>query len=88
MPVKKGKPYKKIIGILVVLVAGLSVLFAIVLREDKKKVMVIKGKIEIASKPDEIKPVSKRAAEKTPAPITKDINKKTQIPPKAEEKDI
>lgn len=80
MPVKKGKPYKKIIGILIVLVAGLSVLFAIVLREDEKEVLVIKGKIEIASKPDEIKPVSKRAAEKTPAPITKDINKKTEIP--------
>jgi len=88
MPVKKGNPYKKIIGILVVLVAGLSVLFAIVLREDEKKVLVIKSKIEIASKPDEIKSVSKRAAEKTPAPITKDINKKTQIPPKAENKDI
>ncbi len=88
MPVKKGNPYKKIIGILVVLVAGLSVLFAIVLREDEKKVLVIKGKIEIASKPGEIKPVSKRAAEKTSAPIAKDINKKTQIPPKTEEKDL
>lgn len=80
MPVKKGNPYKKIIGILVVLVAGLSVLFAIVLREDEKKVLVIKGKIEIASKPGEIKPVSKRAAEKTSAPIAKDIIEKTQIP--------
>ncbi len=84
MPVKKSKPYKKTIGILVALVAALSVLFVIVLREDEKEVSVIKGKIEKASKPVEIKPGSERAAEKIPAPITKDINKKTQISLKTE----
>lgn len=84
MPVKKGKPYKKTIGILIVLVAALSVLFATVLREDEKEVPVIKGKIEKTSKPGEIEPISERAAEKTPASIAKDIIEKTQIPPKAE----
>ncbi|MAF32389.1 MAG: hypothetical protein QF466_03675 [Desulfobacterales bacterium] len=63
MPVKKSKPYKKTIGILVALVAALSVLFVIVLREDEKEVSVIKGKIEKASKPVEIEPGSERTTE-------------------------
>jgi len=84
MPVKKGKTYKKTIGILIVLVAALSVLFAIVLREDEKEVLVIKGKTGTASNPGEIKSVSKFPAEKTSAPITKEINEKTQMPLKIE----
>jgi len=80
MPVKKGKSHKKIIGTLIIFIAAISVLFAIILRENEKKVPVIKGKIEKTSEPGKIKPASNRAPEKTQALSAKNIIKKTQIP--------
>ena len=80
MPVKKGKSHKKIIGTLIIFIAAISVLFAIILRENEKKVPVIKGKIEKTSEPGKIKPASNRAPEKTQALSAKNIVKKTQIP--------
>ncbi|MFQ5485862.1 MAG: hypothetical protein ACE5DO_11100, partial [Desulfobacterales bacterium] len=84
MPVKKGGSHKKTIGTLIILATAISILFAIVFREDEKEVPVIKGKIDKQSEPGNGKPASIGAESKTPTAVSNSINEKPQIPLKTE----